>query len=194
MGGGAVWDDLSFALRRKRILSHAQLAPRATDEAQPAGSLDDLPVHGRRVHALLYDHPSRAQRMGLTRRLDRRRAGYRQILLLPTHRERPASLYVLLGLVATPFMPAMFRQLGQGPVILVALGGLAYGLGALCYARKTPNPYPGTFGYHEVFHLCVIVGAACHYAGAWIISGQVSPLQATTPSACPRGAHPHRRP
>jgi len=82
-----------------------------------------------------------------------------------------ASLYVLLGLVAAPFMPAMFRQLGQAPVILVALGGLAYGVGALCYARKTPNPYPGTFGYHEVFHLCVIVGAACHYAGAWIISG-----------------------
>ena len=80
-----------------------------------------------------------------------------------------AGLYVMLGLVAAPFMPAMFTQLGQTPVVLVAVGGIAYVSGALCYARKAPNPYPGWFGYHEIFHLCVIAGASCHYAGAWLI-------------------------
>ena len=60
-------------------------------------------------------------------------------------------------------------QLGQTPVVLVAVGGIAYVSGALCYARKAPNPYPGWFGYHEIFHLCVIAGASCHYAGAWLI-------------------------
>jgi predicted membrane channel-forming protein YqfA (hemolysin III family) len=30
---------------------------------------------------------------------------------------------------------------------------------------------PGWFGYHEVFHVCVILGAALHYAGAWLIVG-----------------------
>ena len=69
-----------------------------------------------------------------------------------------SELHVLLGLVAAPFMPAMFRQIGRAGQP-VALGGLAHGVGALA-TRKTPNPYPGTFGYHEVFHLCVIVGAA----------------------------------
>ena len=82
-----------------------------------------------------------------------------------------AGLYVLLGLVAVPFMPAMFEQLGPTPVILVAIGGAAYITGALCYARKAPNPVPGWFGYHEVFHVCVILGAAFHYMGAWLIVG-----------------------
>jgi hemolysin III len=82
-----------------------------------------------------------------------------------------AGLYVLLGLVAVPFMPAMLEQLGPTPVLLVAIGGVAYVSGALCYARKAPNPVPGWFGYHEVFHVCVIIGAALHYAGAWLIVG-----------------------
>ena len=82
-----------------------------------------------------------------------------------------AGLYVILGLVCTPFMPAMLSQLGSTPVLCVAVGGVVYISGALCYARKAPNPYPGWFGYHEVFHLLVITGAAFHYAGAWLIVG-----------------------
>ncbi len=82
-----------------------------------------------------------------------------------------AALYVLLGLVAVPFLPAMFDQLGPAPVTLVGVGGSAYVIGALCYARKAPNPVPGWFGYHEVFHICVIIGATCHFAGAWMIVG-----------------------
>ena len=64
-------------------------------------------------------------------------------------------------------MPAMFTQLGQTPVVLVAVGGIAYVNGALCYARKR-KPYWLVWLPRD-FHLCVIAGASCHYAGAWLI-------------------------
>jgi hemolysin III len=82
-----------------------------------------------------------------------------------------AGLYVLLGAVAVPFFPAIGEELGSTPAALVAGGGAAYVLGAICYARKAPNPLPGTFGYHEVFHALVILGVALHFAGVWLIVG-----------------------
>ena len=42
-------------------------------------------------------------------------------------------------------------------------GGIAYTLGAVFYAIKKPNPVPGVFGFHEIFHLLVITGAVLHY-------------------------------
>ena len=43
-------------------------------------------------------------------------------------------------------------------------GGIAYTLGAVIYARQRPDPFPGRFGHHEIWHLLVIAGSACHYA------------------------------
>jgi hemolysin III len=48
-------------------------------------------------------------------------------------------------------------------VALIVAGGLAYSLGGLVYALERPDPAPATFGYHEVFHTCTLVGFACHY-------------------------------
>jgi hemolysin III len=48
--------------------------------------------------------------------------------------------------------------------VLLLIGGLAYTVGAVAYALKRPNPYPGVLGYHEVFHLCTLIAAGCQYA------------------------------
>jgi len=48
-------------------------------------------------------------------------------------------------------------------LLLLLGGGLAYTLGAVFYAIKKPNPVPGVFGFHEIFHLLVIAAAACHF-------------------------------
>jgi hemolysin III len=47
-------------------------------------------------------------------------------------------------------------------------GGLFYTAGALVYARRWPDPLPRVFGFHEVFHLLVIAGAATFAATIWI--------------------------
>lgn len=73
-------------------------------------------------------------------------------------------MYVALGWVAVGVMPALWRGAGGGVVLLLVLGGLGYTLGALAYGLRRPDPWPQTFGYHEVFHTGTLVGWACMYA------------------------------
>jgi hemolysin III len=52
---------------------------------------------------------------------------------------------------------------GTGAMVLLVIGGLFYTVGAVFYATHWPNPVPGTFGYHEVFHLMTVLAALCQY-------------------------------
>jgi len=42
------------------------------------------------------------------------------------------------------------------------LGGAWYTVGAVIYALKKPNPMPGVFGFHELFHVFILGGAGTH--------------------------------
>ena len=65
--------------------------------------------------------------------------------------------------------PDIARGAGAAALALIIIGGVAYTLGALVYATKRPNPYPATFGFHEVFHACTLIAATCHYLAIWLI-------------------------
>lgn len=75
-----------------------------------------------------------------------------------------AILYVAMGWVSVATMPQMLDELGALSVAGLGVGGVLYTAGAIVYARERPNPRPAVFGYHEIFHVLVIVAAACHYA------------------------------
>ncbi len=45
----------------------------------------------------------------------------------------------------------------------IVFGGVAYILGSLIYALKWPNPSPRYFGFHEIWHIFVLLGSACHF-------------------------------
>jgi hemolysin III len=75
-----------------------------------------------------------------------------------------AILYLALGWVAVAAFPSMLDELGITGTALVVIGGLLYTAGALVYAFQRPNPVPTVFGYHEVFHVLVILAAALQYA------------------------------
>jgi hemolysin III len=49
-------------------------------------------------------------------------------------------------------------------LLLVALGGVLYTAGAIVYVRRSPDPLPDTFGFHELFHALTLAAAACQYA------------------------------
>ena len=74
-----------------------------------------------------------------------------------------ASIYVVLGWVAVVTAPQMIDGLGVGGALLVAGGGVLYTVGAVVYALRRPDPRPRVFGYHEIFHLLVIVACALQY-------------------------------
>jgi hemolysin III len=75
-----------------------------------------------------------------------------------------ATVYLALGWVSVTVFGELPAAIGWLGVAGLALGGLLYSAGALVYARGRPNPVPGVFGYHEVFHVLVIAAAALHYA------------------------------
>jgi len=72
--------------------------------------------------------------------------------------------YVVTGWCALAVVPQLVRGLGGGGFALVLAGGVCYTVGAACYAAKRPNPAPGVFGYHEVFHAFTVAGAGLHVA------------------------------
>lgn len=76
--------------------------------------------------------------------------------------------YIALGWVAVFVFPDLLRNGGVGAFVLLAAGGVVYTLGALVYGLKRPDPWPGTFGFHEVFHACTLLAALCHYVAIWL--------------------------
>jgi hemolysin III len=87
-----------------------------------------------------------------------------QLLWIDAPRWLSAGGYIVLGWVAVPVIPDLLSELGAAAVALVVVGGLLYTAGAVVYAAKAPNPWPGVFGFHEVFHALVVAAVVCHFA------------------------------
>ena len=83
------------------------------------------------------------------------------------------ALYLLLGWAAVMYLGDLLRA-SVTMMVLVVVGGLLYTGGAIVYAMKRPNPWPGHFGFHEIFHVCTVLAFLCHWTACLLIS--VSPL------------------
>lgn len=86
-----------------------------------------------------------------------------RILWLAAPRWLYTMLYVAMGWVAMWWLPALWATGGAAVVVLLVVGGVVYSVGAVAYASKWPNPIPGWFGFHEVFHAATVIAAICHY-------------------------------
>ena len=80
-----------------------------------------------------------------------------------------AIAYLAVGWVGVIAAPQLFSSLGIGAAVLVLVGGLLYTLGALVYSAGRPDPFPGIFGYHEVFHVLVVAAAAVQFIAVSLI-------------------------
>lgn len=78
-------------------------------------------------------------------------------------------LYLALGWAVLPAMGEIGAHLGAVPIALLAAGGIAYSIGAILYAVAWPNPWPRTFGHHELFHSAVVLGATFHAVAVWLV-------------------------
>ena len=68
-------------------------------------------------------------------------------------------------------VPQIADRLPVAPLILLATGGVLYSVGAVVYALKRPDPWPRTFGFHEVFHALVVAAAVVHFVAmaGWVV-------------------------
>jgi hemolysin III len=77
--------------------------------------------------------------------------------------------YFGVGWVGVVTIPQMFSGVGVPGSVLVMIGGALYTLGALTYALHWPNPFPATFGFHEVFHLLVVAAATTQFVAVTLV-------------------------
>jgi len=74
-----------------------------------------------------------------------------------------SGLFVAVGWVMIAYFPELHTALDPVPFALVLAGGVWFTVGAIVYLFRWPDPWPRTFGYHEVFHIMIIVGCICHF-------------------------------
>ena len=79
------------------------------------------------------------------------------------------ALYLALGWGAVMYIVPLFEA-NAAMMVLVIVGGLLYSGGAVVYAIKKPNPWPGHFGFHEIFHVCTVLAFLCHWTACLLIA------------------------
>ena len=72
------------------------------------------------------------------------------------------TLYIVLGWVSVLLVGAG-SSFPVGALVLMAAGGVVYSVGFVVYVIERPNWWPGVFGFHELWHVLVVLGALLHY-------------------------------
>jgi hemolysin III len=80
-----------------------------------------------------------------------------------------ALVYLLVGWSALLEWRALLAATTVADKALLVAGALLYTLGGVVYGVRRPDPWPRTFGYHEVFHALVVAGVLAHYVLVWTL-------------------------
>ena len=72
--------------------------------------------------------------------------------------------YLVMGYLALVAIEPLARAVPITGLLWLIVGGVAYTVGAVIYSRQRPNPIPGLLGHHEIWHVLVLIGSACHFA------------------------------
>jgi len=73
------------------------------------------------------------------------------------------GLYLLMGWLVVVAAYPLSQSVTAASLTWLGVGGLLYTVGAVFYAVKWPSPWPGRFGFHEIWHLFVMAGSAAHF-------------------------------
>lgn len=92
--------------------------------------------------------------------------------LLWPHAPRAVTfvLFVAVGWLVIAYLPEVRAALDPLAFALILAGGVWFTVGALVYLLRWPDPSPDVFGYHEVFHVMVILGCACHFVAVALVA------------------------
>ena len=74
-----------------------------------------------------------------------------------------AGVYLVMGWLIVAAAGEMANTLSANILTWLIIGGVIYTLGAIVYITKKMDFIPGVFGFHEVWHLFVMLAAAAHY-------------------------------
>lgn len=86
-----------------------------------------------------------------------------KMFIIKAPRWLTAGVYIMMGWLCLAAIEEMLQVLPIGAMAWLVIGGVVYTLGAVVYITKTFNFFPGKFGFHEVWHIFVILGALAHF-------------------------------
>ncbi len=72
-------------------------------------------------------------------------------------------IYLLMGWIIVIGIWPLSEVLAPGGLLWMLIGGLFYSAGAVIYAFKRPDPWPGIMGFHEIFHIFIMLGSFSHF-------------------------------
>ena len=72
-------------------------------------------------------------------------------------------LYLIMGWLVVVAISPLMRELSPAGLSWLAAGGLVYTVGAVIFALERPRLWPGVFGAHDLWHVMVLGGSACHF-------------------------------
>jgi len=84
------------------------------------------------------------------------------------------ALYLIIGWASLVILPWSYRVSGFLSLLLFALGGIVYTVGAILFYLKRPHLKPNIFGYHEVWHVFTVVAVALQFAGVGVMIAKVA--------------------
>jgi hemolysin III len=73
------------------------------------------------------------------------------------------SLYIILGWAAVFMLKPLSNTLAFESLFLLVLGGVLYTIGGVIYGIKPKKLTFGVFGFHEIFHIFIMLGSLCHF-------------------------------
>jgi hemolysin III len=144
------------AKRRLRRLDHAMIYVLIAGTYTPLCVLAFPPAWGIPVLAVVWGGAS----MGVVVKA----AGIKRLVAVAN------ALYIVLGWLAIVALPVLVTSIPPSGLALMLTGGIAYTAGAVVLLRRSPDPRPNVFGYHEVWHACTVIGAVSHFAMVWLIA------------------------
>ncbi len=86
-----------------------------------------------------------------------------KLIWLRSPRWLTTAIYLTMGWIAVIALKPLYDSTSLSTVLILLGGGILYSLGAVIYAVKKPNPVPGFFGFHEIFHLFVLAATIVHF-------------------------------
>lgn len=78
------------------------------------------------------------------------------------------AMYLVLGWLVVFGAPQLLAVLPTAAIAWLSAGGVLYTLGAVVYVTKTLDFFPGRFGFHEVWHIFVILAALAHFVAVLV--------------------------
>lgn len=84
------------------------------------------------------------------------------------------AMYLIIGWAALIILPWAYHRAGFTSLLLYALGGIVYTVGAVLFYLQKPKLSPEIFGFHELWHVFTVIAGILQFAAVGVLIARVA--------------------